>query len=185
VNHIDGIYIDLAVTDFLGFDVRDYEFVGFRDGNSAKTSWKVATLMFYSTKESPILQAGISECVANVRRRFYGKDPQFPTGPSVLGRAVANRSLEVSILIGGYCWLKRRRKNSPCRARASSLAAKWEGATSVVFQGFPAGITTTRCGGRERSTGLRTLMRCQLMYRVLDRGRHRVLSRWVMAGEVL
>ena len=31
VNHIGGIYIDLSVTDFLGFDVGDYEFVGFRD----------------------------------------------------------------------------------------------------------------------------------------------------------
>jgi len=109
VNHIGGLYIDLAVTDFLGFDVGDYEFVGFRDGNSAKTSWKVANHMFYSAKDSPILQASISECVENVGRRFYGKDPHFPTGPSVLGRAVANRSLEVSILIGDYWWLKRRR----------------------------------------------------------------------------
>jgi hypothetical protein len=109
VNHIGGIYIDLAVSDFLGFNVGDYEFVGFRDPNSAKTSWKVANNMFYSTKNSPILEASISECVENVRRRFYGKDPHFPTGPSVLGRAVASRSLGVSILIGDYWWLKRRR----------------------------------------------------------------------------
>jgi hypothetical protein len=109
VNHIGGIYIDLSVTGFLGFDVGDYEFIGFRDPNNAGTSWKVANHMFYSAKDSPILQASISECVANVQRRFYGKDPHFPTGPSVLGRAVANCSSEVSIQIGDYWWLKRQR----------------------------------------------------------------------------
>lgn len=42
VNHIGGIYIDLSVTDFLGFAVGDCEFMGFRDPNSAETSWKLA-----------------------------------------------------------------------------------------------------------------------------------------------
>ena len=42
VNHTGGIYIDLSVTDFLGFDVGDYKFVGFLDPNSAETSWKLA-----------------------------------------------------------------------------------------------------------------------------------------------
>lgn len=109
VNHIGGVYIDLSVTDFLGFDVGNHEFVGFRCSNSAETSWRVSNGIFYSTKDSPILQATISECVANVRRRFYGKDPLFPTGPSVLGRAIANRSLEARVQIGDYWWLKRRR----------------------------------------------------------------------------
>ena len=111
VNHIGGIYLDLSVNGFRGFDVGDYEFVGFRDPNSADTSWKVATHMFYSTQDSPILRASISECVANVDRRFYGKDPHFPTGPSVLGRAVANHSLELRIQIGDFWWLKGR----PCK----------------------------------------------------------------------
>jgi len=109
VNHLGGIYIDLSVTDFLGFDVGDYEFVGFRDPNNAGSSWKVGNHMFYSTKDSPILLASISECVTNVHRRFYGKDPHFPTGPSVLGRAVATCSPELRIQIGDYWWLKRRR----------------------------------------------------------------------------
>jgi hypothetical protein len=42
VDHIGGIYVDLSVTDFLGSYVGDPEFVGFRDPNSAETSWKVA-----------------------------------------------------------------------------------------------------------------------------------------------
>lgn len=108
-NHFGGAYLDLSVNDFRGFVVGDYDFIGFRDLNNDATSWKVANNLFYSTKESPILQAGIAECVENVNRRFYGKDPHFPTGPSVLGRAVANCSVEMKVQIGDYWWLKRRR----------------------------------------------------------------------------
>lgn len=109
VNHIGGAYLDLSVNDFRGFDVGDYEFIGFRDPNNDTSSWKVGNHMFYSAKDSPILQASISECVAHVNQRFYGKDPHFPTGPSVLGRAVANYSSEVRTQIGDFWCLKRRR----------------------------------------------------------------------------
>lgn len=109
VNHLGGVYLDLSVNDFRGFDVGDWEFMGFRDPNNDGTSWKVATNLFYSTKDSPILQASIAECVENVNRRFYGKDPHFPTGPSVLGRAVASCSVEMKVQIGDYWMLKGRR----------------------------------------------------------------------------
>jgi hypothetical protein len=108
-NHFGGAYLDLSVNDFRGFDVGDYDFVGFRDPNNDATSWKVGNHMFYSIKESPILQASIDECVENVNRRFYGKDPHFPTGPSVLGRAVASCSVKMKVQIGDFWALKGRR----------------------------------------------------------------------------
>jgi len=37
VNHFGGIYLDLSVNAFRGFDVGDYEFVGFRDLNTCST----------------------------------------------------------------------------------------------------------------------------------------------------
>ena len=139
VNHFGGIYIDLSVTDFLGFDVGDYEFVGFRQANTAETSWKVANGIFYSTKDSPILQACISECVANVRRRFYGKDPLFPTGPSVLGRAIASRSLEVRVQIGDLWWLKRRRNKFTLPDRGVVAHCKVGGRYLGGVSGVPEG----------------------------------------------
>ena len=139
VNHIGGVYIDLSVTNFLGFDVSDYDFVGFRTANTAETSWKVANGMFYSTKDSPILQASISECVANVRRRFYGKDPLFPTGPSVLGRAVANRSLEARVQIGDYWWLRRRRNKYTLPDRGVVARCKVGGRYLGGVSGIPGG----------------------------------------------
>jgi hypothetical protein len=139
VNHIGGIYIDLSITDFLGFDVGEYEFIGFRDPNNAGTSWKVGNHMFYSTKDSLILQASISECVANVQRRFYGKDPHFPTGPSVLGRAVANCSSEVRIQIGDYWWLKRRRNKYALPGQGVIARGKVGGRYLGGVSGVPKG----------------------------------------------
>jgi len=139
VNHIGGVYMDLSVNDFLGFEVGDYEFVGFRDPNNMETSWKVATHMFYSTKESPILQASISECVANVDRRFYGKDPHFPTGPSVLGRAVASHSLEVKVQIGDFWCLKGRRAKYTLPGQGVIGRGKASGRNLGGVSGVPRG----------------------------------------------
>ena len=139
VNHFGGIYIDLSVTDFLGFDTGDYAFVGFRDPNSAETSWKVGNHMFYSAKDSPILQASISECVANVNQRFYGKDPHFPTGPSVLGRAVANCSSEVSTQIGDFWWLKWRRAKYTLPGQGVIARGKVGGRSLGGVSGVPGG----------------------------------------------
>lgn len=139
VNYIGGLYIDLSITDFLGFDVSDYEFVGFRIANTTETGWKVANGLFYSTKDSLILQDSISQCVANVRRRFYGKDPLFPTGPRVLGRAVTNRSLEVRVQIGDERWLKRRRNKYTLPDRGivarGKVGGRYLGGVSAVSGG--------------------------------------------------
>ena len=139
VNHLGGIYIDLSVTGFLGFDVGDHEFVGFRDCNTAETSWRVSNGLFYSAKDSPILQASISECVANVRRRFYGKTPHFPTGPSVLGRAVAGCSLEARVQIGDYWWLKRRRNKYTLPGQGVIARGKVGGRHLGGVSGVPGG----------------------------------------------
>ena len=139
VNHIGGIYIDLSVTDFLGFDLADYAFVGFRDANSAETSWRIANGLFYSTKNSPILQTCIFQCVANVHRRFYGKDPLFPTGPSVLGRAVANRSFEARVHIGDHWWVKRRRNKYTLPGQGVIARGKIGGRDLGGVSGVPGG----------------------------------------------
>ena len=134
-----GAFDRAGVDEVLGFDVSDYEFVGFRCSNSAETSWRVSNGMFYSTKDSPILQASISECVANVRRRFYGKDPLFPTGPSVLGRAVADRSLEAKVQIGDYWWLKRRRNKYTLPGQGVIARGKVGGRYLGDVSGIPGG----------------------------------------------
>ena len=81
----------------------------FRDGNSDRTSWKVATSLFYSKPNNPILIDAIEAIVSNVGNRYYGHDPHFNTGPSVLGRATAKFGNDMDLLVGQYWWLKYRK----------------------------------------------------------------------------
>jgi hypothetical protein len=140
VHHLGGLYVDLSVSGFRGFDVADYGFIGFRDPNSADTSWKVGNHMFFAAAGSPILEACIADCVEHVQQRFYGKDPHYPTGPSVLGRALANHSLDVKVLIGDLWWLKGRRAKYTLPGQPGFLArGKVSGRGLGGVSGVPGG----------------------------------------------
>jgi len=109
LNHFGGIYADVSVGKIRPINVGEKEMVIFRDLNSDRTSWKVATSFFYSVPKNPILLDAIEQIVANVNNNYYGYDPHFPTGPSVFGLAVAKFGLQVDLLIGQYWWFKNRR----------------------------------------------------------------------------
>jgi Glycosyltransferase sugar-binding region containing DXD motif len=109
VNFYGGLYADLSVNNVHIFDTKDFDMVLFRDMNSDRTSWKVATSFFYSAPQSTILNDSIAQCVENCKLRYYGKDPHFPTGPNVLGRAVAKFGPDLNILVGQYHWFHRRK----------------------------------------------------------------------------
>jgi mannosyltransferase OCH1-like enzyme len=109
INHFGGIYLDLSVNDLKYFDAKDFDMILFRDLNSTRTSWKVATSFFYSKSRSPILEDSIRQCVENYKSKYYGWDSHFPTGPSVLGRSVSKFGPDLNILVGQYYWLRRRR----------------------------------------------------------------------------
>jgi len=109
VHSLGGYYIDLLISSTKLVDPAGRDFIGFRDLNSDATSWKVANNYFYARPGCPILADCIDQVVENVRRRYYGKDPHFPTGPAVLGRSVANLSQDLDVLIGQYWWLPYRR----------------------------------------------------------------------------
>ncbi|MDA8292328.1 MAG: hypothetical protein M0Z33_11720 [Actinomycetota bacterium] len=109
VARLGGYYLDLAVSDVVLVDVASWDFVGFRDLNSAATSWKVATNYFYAPAGSVLMLDAIGQVVANCEREYYGVDAHYPTGPSVLGRSVAKLGPDLKLLIGEYIWLRRRR----------------------------------------------------------------------------
>lgn len=104
-----GYYLDLSVFKPTLVPPGENEFVGFRDLNNEHTSWKVATSYFYAAPGSIINECCIEQIVANCHREYYGKDPHFPTGPSVLGRAIAQFGCDLPVRMGSYVWLKRRR----------------------------------------------------------------------------
>ena len=109
INHFGGFYGDLSVNRLRQFSTEDRDMIIFRDGNSDRTSWKVCNNFFYSKPNNPILDYAIHEVVTNVNFMYYGHDPHFPTGPSVLGRAVAHAGLDLNLLVGEYWWFKYRK----------------------------------------------------------------------------
>ncbi|MGC8626722.1 MAG: hypothetical protein ACP5VR_04050 [Acidimicrobiales bacterium] len=135
VHSLGGYYVDLLITVTKLVDPAGRDFIGFRDLNSDVTSWKVANNYFYARAGCPILADCINQVVENVRRRYYGKDPHFPTGPAVLGRSVANLSADLDVLIGHYWWLRYRRNkytlpNHGVVGRGKSR--RWRGGVSGV-----------------------------------------------------
>jgi len=104
-----GFYLDLSVNDVRLPDVSEWDFIGFRDPNNEFTSWKVGCGFYFARAGSIILDDCLRQIVKNCATEYYGRDPHYPTGPSVLGRAVANLAPELNVLIGQYWWFHRRR----------------------------------------------------------------------------
>ena len=106
INTFGGIYADLSVNSVRTFSTEGRDMVIFRDGNSDRTSWKVANSFFFSKPNNPILNEAIEQIISNVRNKYYGHDPHFPTGPSVFGRAISEYGTKVDLLVGQYWWFK-------------------------------------------------------------------------------
>jgi mannosyltransferase OCH1-like enzyme len=109
INTFGGIYADVSVSRMKTFSTEGRDMVIFREGNSDRTSWKVGNSFFYSKPNSPILSEAIEQIISNVRNRYYGHDPHFPTGPSVFGRAIAKYGTDVDLLVGQYWWFRYRK----------------------------------------------------------------------------
>ena len=109
LNHFGGTYLDVGVGKLNQFNNAGRDMVIFSEGNSDRTSWKVANSFFYSKPKNPILVDSIESILRNVKTRYYGHDAHFIGGPSVFGRSVAKYGLEVDLYVGQYYWFKYRR----------------------------------------------------------------------------
>jgi SAM-dependent methyltransferase len=108
----------------------------FSEGNSDRTSWKVASSFFYSRSKNPILVDSIESILHNVQNRYYGHDAHFIGGPSVFGRSVAKYGLELDLYVGQYYWFKYRRNKYVLPDGTVAARHKHGGA----FQGGNSGL---------------------------------------------
>ena len=104
INYFGGWYVDLMVEVISLPREGNCELIAFRDRNHQSTSWNVANAFFYSVKNSSILISAIEDVENNVRQRNIGKNPLFPTGPTVFGRAIAKASQNCVIMLGDLKW---------------------------------------------------------------------------------
>jgi mannosyltransferase OCH1-like enzyme len=104
LNYFGGWYFDIAIRAVNAVDVGDrIKFLAFRDiQRFSYTSWACATTVLYSQPNNEALQAAIEMIVANCVEQYYGITPLCPTGPTLLGKALACNGSQADFVYGDY-----------------------------------------------------------------------------------
>ena len=91
LNAIGGWYFDSAIHCVNTYSpTDDVNFLAFRDKQrNSLTSWACNQAVLYSTPNNPALQTAIANIVHNCKTDYYGITPLCPTGPTLLGQALA------------------------------------------------------------------------------------------------
>ena len=104
LNKLGGWYLDIAVRMVNPVDVGDrIEWLAFRDiQRFSYTSWACATTVLYSKPNNIALATAIEMIVNNCREKYYGITPLCPTGPTLLGQALAANGGNPNFVYGDY-----------------------------------------------------------------------------------
>ena len=104
LNKLGGWYLDIGVRMVNPVEVGErINFLAFRDiQRFSFTSWACATTVLYSKPDNSALQAAIEMIVANCKEQYYGITPLCPTGPTLLGKALASNGSQSDFVYGDY-----------------------------------------------------------------------------------
>ena len=104
LNKLGGWYLDIAVRMVNPVEVGDrIKFLAFRDiQRFSFTSWACATTVLYSQPDNSVLQFAIDMIVYNCHEKYYGITPLCPTGPTLLGAALAANGGQTDFVYGDY-----------------------------------------------------------------------------------
>jgi mannosyltransferase OCH1-like enzyme len=104
LNKIGGWYFDIAVRMMNPVEVGErIKFLAFRDiQRFSFTSWSCATTVLYSQPDNPALQIAIEMIVNNCYDKYYGITPLCPTGPTLLGAALAANGGQANFVYGDF-----------------------------------------------------------------------------------
>jgi mannosyltransferase OCH1-like enzyme len=104
LNKLGGWYLDIGVRMVNPVEVGErIDFLAFRDiQRFSFTSWACATTVLYSKPDNTALQFAIEMIVNNCKNKYYGITPLCPTGPSLLGAALAANGGETNFVYGDY-----------------------------------------------------------------------------------
>ena len=104
LNKLGGWYLDIGVRMVSPVEVGErIDFLAFRDiQRFSFTSWACATTVLYSKPDNTALQFAIEMIVNNCKNKYYGITPLCPTGPSLLGAALAANGGETNFVYGDY-----------------------------------------------------------------------------------
>jgi mannosyltransferase OCH1-like enzyme len=104
LNKLGGWYFDIGVRVNAPVEVGDrIEWLAFRDiQRFSFTSWACATTVLYSKPDNPALVTAIQMIVNNCHEQYYGITPLCPTGPTLLGAALAANGGNANFVYGDY-----------------------------------------------------------------------------------
>jgi mannosyltransferase OCH1-like enzyme len=104
LNKLGGWYFDIAVRVENPVEIGDrIKFLAFRDiQRFSFTSWACATTVLYSQTANNALATAIDLIVQNCQEQYYGITPLCPTGPTLLGRALAMNGSDPDFIYGDY-----------------------------------------------------------------------------------
>lgn len=104
LNKIGGWYMDIAVRVVNPVEIGpQIKWLAFRDiQRFSFTSWACATTVLYSQTANPALTTAINLIVKNCHEKYYGITPLCPTGPTLLGQALAMNGSQPDFVYGDY-----------------------------------------------------------------------------------
>ncbi len=104
LNKLGGWYMDIAIRLVNPVEIGPrIKWLAFRDiQRFSFTSWACATTVLYSQPDNPALQTAIEMIVANCVEQYYGITPLCPTGPTLLGKALAVNGSQADFIYGDY-----------------------------------------------------------------------------------
>lgn len=99
---LGGWYFDIAVRVIMQPKIsRDIEWISFRDSNRwTNCLWTCSNAAIYSVPKNNILQTAIEMIIKNCKMEYYGIRSIDPTGPSLLGKAMARHGTSNKHVIG-------------------------------------------------------------------------------------
>lgn len=104
LNKLGGWYMDIGIRMVNPVEIgRRIKMLAFRDiQRFSYTSWACATTVLYSQTENPALVTAIQLIVQNCHEQYYGITPLCPTGPTLLGQALAMNRGQGDFVYGDY-----------------------------------------------------------------------------------
>jgi mannosyltransferase OCH1-like enzyme len=104
LNKLGGWYMDVGVSIVNSVEVGPrIKAVVFRDiQRFSFTSWSCSIGILYSQIANPAFSTGIDLIVKNCQSQYYGITPLCPTGPTLLGRALAMNGADNGFIYGDY-----------------------------------------------------------------------------------
>lgn len=99
-----GWYVDAAVNPHVAFPmVRNHSHVVFRDAPAPNQQvWEAASGVIFARAGSRVMRTAIDLVVENCEQERYGVNALDPTGPGVLGRALASVGPDPDTVTGMY-----------------------------------------------------------------------------------